>query len=171
MKSISKKIKTIYLLAMMAILSICIAVFPVFKTETVKAEEDPGLSMNGAYVRFSKTDKADDFALMFQAKITKAFYDTIADQDVKFGMAIFPDSETANVTDYASLLTLKNSGKAEIFDSLIGTASSSVGQKSDLKLMKQLSHTKQELILIKTTLYMMVQTYLNQIGKVFMQQT
>ena len=74
MKTISKKIKTIYLLAMMAIISVCIAVFPVFKTETVKAEDEFGFSIAGATVQFSERKGADDFALMFQAKITKQWY-------------------------------------------------------------------------------------------------
>ena len=131
MKSISKKIKTIYLLAMMAILSICIAVFPVFKTESVKAEEDPGLSMTGAYVQFSTKNGIDDFALMFQAKITKTFYDTIADQNVKFGIAIGPKTALESITTFEGLDDISDgsTGNAWVFDSLIGTTSSSVAQK------------------------------------------
>ncbi len=125
MKTISKKIKTIYLLAMMAIISVCIAVFPVFKTETVKAEDDFGLSMAGATVQFSERNGANDFALMFQAKISKQWYmdsvDGLSD-DVKFGMAIVPASEYANVASYEQLVAYAEKVSQDIiFTDLIGT--------------------------------------------------
>ena len=89
MKTISKKIKTIYLLAMMAILSVCVAVFPVFKTDTAKAADEPGLSMTGASVQFAEKGKTDNFALVFEAKITKTLYDTIADKNATFGYSMY----------------------------------------------------------------------------------
>jgi len=124
MKSIGKKIKAIYLLAIMAILSVCVAVFPAFKAETVNAE-DTGLSMTGAYVQFSKTNGADDFALMFQAKISKTFYDTVADKSVIFGMAIGPKDSLAGITTYTDLVALGNN--VVIFDSLVSSVSTSTG--------------------------------------------
>jgi len=125
MKTISKKIKTIYLLAMMAIISVCIAVFPVFKTETVKAEES-GFGMAGATVQFSEKKGANDFALMFQAKITKDWYmdnvDGLSD-DIKFGMAIVPNDQLGNVTSYEDLVAYAESVSQKIlFTDLIGTS-------------------------------------------------
>ncbi len=134
MNKISKKIKSIYLLAMMAILSVCVAVFPVFKTETAKAEE-ADFGMVGAYIKVDTdlekqygADKcADNFAIMFQAKFSDVTLNTIADQYVKFGMAIGPaesaepDKPTLkDVTDYSQLVEVSESGNAKIFDSLIG---------------------------------------------------
>ncbi len=124
MKSIGKKIKAIYLLAIMAILSICVAVFPTFKAQIVNAE-DAELSMTGAYVQFSKTNGADDFALMFQAKISKTFYDTVADKSVIFGMAIGPKDSLAGITTYTDLVALGNN--VVIFDSLVTSVSASTG--------------------------------------------
>ena len=126
MKSISKRIKSIYLLAIMAILSICLAVFPVFKTDKVTAEGEtqPNLSMTGAKVKFSTTKGANDFALMFQAEISKSFYTSIEGQQVEFGMAIFPEKHDSvtlldSITDYDSLLALQTAGDAKVFDSIV----------------------------------------------------
>ena len=128
MKSISKKIKTIYLLAIMAILSVCMAVFPVFQTETVKAAET-GLSITGAKLEFSKfsdenkghiTYATSDFALMFQAEITDELYAQVKDKDATFGMVIAPQKVQAQISDFASLEALGTS--VRVIDGIVGTA-------------------------------------------------
>ncbi len=128
MKTISKKIKTIYLLAIMAILSICVAVFPVFNTETVKAEGATGLSIAGAELEMGKADKkentADDFAFMFQAEITSDLYAQIAERNAKFGMAIGNKATMANVSSYDQLADLKAKGSIWYNDAIVGTATS-----------------------------------------------
>ena len=131
MKIISKKIKSIYLLAMMAILSVCVAVFPVFKTETVKAEDLPDFRMLGAYIKVDTdlekedtTKCADNIAIMFQARFTETTFTTaLAESNVKFGMAIGPASALASVADFSQLKEASDQGNAKIFDSLIGTTS------------------------------------------------
>ena len=132
MKTISKKIKTIYLLAIMAILSVCVAVFPVFKTETVKAESAIGLSMTGAELKLSEKNGSKDFALMFQAEITKDWYDTVATEgaNVKFGMAIGPKAQLSSVTSFEQLDDISDgtTGNAWIYTSLVGTATSEANQ-------------------------------------------
>lgn len=124
MKTISKKIKTIYLLAIMAILSVCVAVFPVFKTETVKAESATGLSVTGAKLEFGERNTYEDFALMFQAEITKDWYDTVATEgaDVKFGMAIGPKEQLSSVTSFEQLDDISDgtTGNAYVFTALVG---------------------------------------------------
>ena len=100
----------------MAIISVCLAVFPVFKTETVKAE-DTELSMTGAYVEFSKVHDYNDFALMFQAEITKTFYEANKDNNVTFGMAIGPADNLVGITTYEGLVNLGN--KVRVLDNLV----------------------------------------------------
>ncbi len=108
MKTISKKIKSIYLLAIMAILSICVAVFPAFKTQSVKAEDTPtGLSVTGASLELGKRYAHKDFVLMFQAEITEEWYNKLTTEnssaEIKFGMAIGPTSKIGSITTFEAL--------------------------------------------------------------------
>ncbi len=143
MKSISKKIKTIYLLAIMAILSVCMAVFPAFKaTKPVKAAET-GLSITGAKLEFSKLSNdnkdqayyaARDFALMFQAEITKDLYDSVAEKNATFGMVIGPEAQLSAITSYDQLVPntevdgVVTVGNAQVYTSLVGTGSAEADQ-------------------------------------------
>ena len=105
MKTIGKKIKAIYFLAVIAIVSMCMAILP-FMSTNVKAEtQDVGLNVVGAKVIVidDTTDTQDfngKYAVSFQAEFTTDLYGrlNVRGNAVKFGMLVGPAANYADVT-------------------------------------------------------------------------
>ncbi len=96
MKTIGKKIKAIYFLAVIAIVSMCMAIIPMMSTN-VKADTEPGLKVVGAnVVVIDSTTSSQNFdgkyAVSFKAEITKELYETLSvnGKTVKLGMLVGP---------------------------------------------------------------------------------
>ncbi len=105
MKTIGKKIKAIYFLAVIAIVSMCMAILP-FMSTNVKAEtQDVGLNVVGAQVividgTTSEQDFNGKYAVSFQAEFTTDLYGklNVRGNAVKFGMLVGPVANYADVT-------------------------------------------------------------------------
>ncbi len=101
MKTIGRKLKAIYIMAVIALVSICMSFIPLM-TNTVKASETQtatsGLRITGAQVRIidgeTQENGSSQFALYFHAEITEEFYDTLSGDSIQFGMIIGPVSKT-----------------------------------------------------------------------------
>ena len=110
MKTIGKKIKAIYFLAIIAIVSICMAILPLMSTN-VKADSDRTLKVVGAHATVvDKTTSSQnfdgDYAVSFKAEFTKSLYDYLTTNYdvVKFGMLIGPADNYAAVTSIETAL-------------------------------------------------------------------
>ena len=123
MKTIGKKIKTIYFLAVMAIVSICMAILPLMPTSAKADAQDLGLNVVGAQVTVidGTTDEQNfdgKYAVSFQAEFTKELYEklNVRGNTVKFGMLVGPVSnyeaitsiETATANGYVNSCFLGN---------------------------------------------------------------
>ena len=107
------KIKSIYLLAIVAILSFCMLLFPAMP-KTANAEGTMGegsVEIKAARVVVQQyAQGVEKWAIMFKAEITQEQYNLItADDtvDVKFGMLIGPTAKLGEATDYAGLVENK----------------------------------------------------------------
>lgn len=111
------KIKSIYLLAIVAILSFCMLLFPAMP-KTANAEGTMGtgkIDIKSAKVvvqtyKGQDGNNYDKWAIMFKAKISQADYNAITDDgaaNVKFGMLIGPTKFLKDATDYEGLITNK----------------------------------------------------------------
>ena len=107
------KIKSIYLLAIVAILSFCMLLFPAMP-KTANAEGTMGegsVEIKSAKVVVQQyAQGVEKWAIMFKAEITQEQYNLItADDtvDVKFGMFIGPTNFLKDATDYAGLVENK----------------------------------------------------------------
>ncbi len=112
MKTIGKKIKTIYFLAVIALVSMCMAIIPLMPTN-VKADAE-AIKVVGAKVTvIDETTSSQNFdgkyAVSFQAEFAKTFYESInvGGKTVKFGMLVGP---AANYDAVSSIDTAIQNG-------------------------------------------------------------
>ncbi len=115
MKKLSYKIKTIYTLTAILVLSLCMLLFPVASTPASADDiSDAGKSIvvKSAYIQVNNqlnaTNEISEFAIMFKAKITLDAYEVITNDgqsNVKFGMLIGPTNRMSSVSDYQTAIT------------------------------------------------------------------
>ncbi len=109
MKSISKRMKSIYALAVMVLVCACMLIVPA--TKTVKAAtpaEASNLKVISAQVALNK--EQTKWAIMFKAEIDLASYNVITTEGadaVEFGMLVGPSWAMASVTDYDTAIAAK----------------------------------------------------------------
>ena len=109
MKTIGKKLKAIYLMAVIALVSICMSFIPLM-ANTVKADVTPsatnGLRIMGAQVKVidGVQGEHNQFAVYFHAEITEEFYNNIKTDEnkVQFGVLIGPKVMLNTYEDYTS---------------------------------------------------------------------
>ena len=82
MKTIGKKIKAIYFLAVIAIVSMCMAILPLMSTNVKAETKESGLKVVGAQVIvIDDTTTAQNFdgkySISFQAEFTKDLFDSL----------------------------------------------------------------------------------------------
>lgn len=134
MKKLSNKIKTIYTLTAILVLSICMLLFPV-ATKRASADQISDaaktITIKSAYIQVSNqlnaTNEISEFAIMFKAEIGIDAYNVITNEgqdSVKFGLLIGPTNRMSNVSDYATAV-------AEDFVSIsnVGTRTSGAMQQ------------------------------------------
>lgn len=134
MKKLSNKIKTIYTLTAILVLSICMLLFPV-ATKRASADQISDaaktITIKSAYIQVSNqlnaTNEISEFAIMFKAEIGIDAYNVITNEgqdSVKFGLLIGPTNRMSNVSDYATAV-------AEDFVSIanVGTRTSGTMQQ------------------------------------------
>ncbi|MBO7149508.1 MAG: hypothetical protein J6V71_01295, partial [Clostridia bacterium] len=111
MKTIGKKLKAIYLMAVIALVSICMSFIPLM-TNTVKADVEPspttGLRIIGAQVKTLDGyvhDEYSQFAVYFHTEITEEFYNSIktGDNNVQFGMLVGPRTMVNSFSSYNAI--------------------------------------------------------------------
>ncbi len=107
------KIKSIYLLAIVAILSFCMLLFPAMP-KTANAEGTMGtgtVEIKAARVVVQQyAQGVEKWAIMFKAELPKGQYDIITQAglaDVKFGMLIGPSAKLGDATTYDALVENK----------------------------------------------------------------
>ncbi len=127
MKTIGKKVKAIYIMAVIALVSICMSLIPLM-TNTVKADATAtdGLRITGAQVKvideaYKTENDSDDFAMYFHTEMTKQFYDGLVGEgnSVQIGMLVGP---SATISGFASI---GGEVDVETFDAAKGTVVSS----------------------------------------------
>ena len=107
------KIKSIYLLAIVALLSFCMLLFPAMpKTASADGEMGTGtIEIKSAKVVVQEyAQGVEKWAIMFKAEITQEQYNAITDSDtanVKFGMLIGPTAKLGDATTYEGLVANK----------------------------------------------------------------
>lgn len=145
MKKLSNKIKTIYMLTAIIILSFCMFLFSIL-TKPASADEIAdaanNLQIKSTYIQVSNQVNEDneisEFAIMFKAKIDLDNYNVITNNGrtaVKFGMLIGPSEKMINVTDYDSA---REQDFVEV--ATVGTASSGASQRVNFGDAKEYSY-------------------------------
>ncbi len=115
MKKLSNKIKTIYTLTAILVLSLCMMLVPVSSKPANAVEISnaaSSITVQSAYIQVSNevdsNNEISEFAIMFKAKINLSDYNVITNNGqskVKFGMLIGPTASMGSVTDYASAIS------------------------------------------------------------------
>ncbi|MBO7149296.1 MAG: hypothetical protein J6V71_00215, partial [Clostridia bacterium] len=100
MKTIGRKLKAIYLMAVIALVSICMSFIP-FMANTVKADEataTAGLRVTGAQVKV--LDDGSQFAVYFHTEITEDFYNALGEGSKQLGMIVGPKTMINRFSDF-----------------------------------------------------------------------
>ena len=143
MKKLSNKIKSLYTLTAILVLSLCMILFPVSaKPASADAITDAAntITIQSAYIQTSNiVDENSEFVFMFKAKINEEAYNTITNNgqnNVRFGMLIGPTERMINVSDYET-------AKAQDFEEFahVGTRSSGVYQHPDFRQSEDYSYS------------------------------
>ena len=143
MKKLSIKIKSIYTLTAVLVLSLCMLLFPA-TSKPASAEEiaeaASSITVNSVYVQVANdVEENPEFALMFNAKITLQAYNTITNNgqdNVKFGMLIGKTEQMINVSDYQTAID-----KDFVAIANVGTRSSGTFQQVDFRLSEEYTYS------------------------------
>ena len=134
MKKLSNKIKSIYTLTAILVLSLCMLLFPA-TSNPASAEEISdaanSITINSVYVQVSKDVEDTEFVLMFKAKIDLSTYNVITNNgqdNVKFGMLIGQTEKMINVSDYQTAIA-----QDFVQFSQVGTRSSGAFQQVEFR--------------------------------------
>ncbi len=120
MKTIGRKLKAIYLMAVIALVSICMSFIP-FMANTVKADDataTAGLRVTGAQVKVidgaTQEEGNSQFAVYFHTEITEDFYNALVGESKQFGMIVGPQAMMSGFS------TLPSTAPVADFDEAVG---------------------------------------------------
>ncbi len=112
MKILNRKLKSICLLTISALLCMCVAFVALIcnnqKTSVANSAYENGFIVKGAYIQIEEgTSNDSSISINFVADVTQNYYNAISlggQEEVKLGMLIGPTSKLNAVTDYVSAI-------------------------------------------------------------------